>query len=130
KSSDLLLLQRHAQVKVSINGTMGDPGTGQASWLYGEPPEQLLPWLQSEDNYRSLATSRNLARKPQGYKLLPHHVLLTPLVGVDNRELMPPTLPNGRGQDALFAELVGVVYPHSLFAQLPWMLMHIPETSR
>src|SRR5690606_15392388 len=90
KSADLLWLQSHAQVKVSVNGTLGDPGTGQASWLYTQASEQLLPWLQSEGSYRQLISRRHLARQPQGHKLLPFHILLTPLVGVDNRQLMPP----------------------------------------
>jgi hypothetical protein len=129
-SADLHRLQSHAKVKISINGTLGDPGTGQASWLYTLPPEQLRPWLQSEDTYRQLVSQRLLARHPQDYKLLPHHELLTPLVGVDNSQLIPPTIPNGRGEDALFVELACCVYPDCLFAQLPWMLKHTPEQER
>lgn len=129
-SSDLHALQPHSTVKVSANGLLGDPGTGQASWLYTREPEHLRPWLQSEDTYRQLVSRRLLARKPQGHRLLPYHTLLTPLVGVDNRELMPPTIPNGRSEDALFVELTTCVYPNSLFAELPWMLKHIPEHER
>ncbi|HEY7774939.1 MAG TPA: hypothetical protein VIC02_00225, partial [Kineobactrum sp.] len=129
-SADLHGLQPHAVVKVSVNGILGDPGTGQASWLYTQPSEQLRPWLQSEDTYKQLVSRRLLARQPQGHKLLPHHSLLSPLVGVDNRQLMPPTIPNGRGEDALFVELACCVYPDSLFIQLPWMLKHTPEQER
>lgn len=129
-SADLHWLQPHAKVKVSVNGTLGDPGTSEASWLYIQPSEQLRPWLQSEDTYRQLVSRRLLARQPRGHQLLPHHTLLTPLVGVDNRQLMPPTLPNGRGEDALFVELACCVYPDALFAQLPWMLKHEPEQAR
>lgn len=129
-SADLHALQPEAKVKISINGILGDPGTGQASWLYTQPSEQLRPWLQSEDTYRQLISRRLLARRPQGYKLLRHHSLLTPLVGVDNRQLMPPTIPNGRGEDALFVALACCVYPDCLFAQLPWMLKHVPERER
>ncbi|MDO3383262.1 hypothetical protein [Gilvimarinus algae] len=129
-SADLHNLKPGATVKVSANGLLGDPGTGQASWLYTLPPEQLSPWLQSEDTYRQLVSRRLLARRPQGHKLIPRHALLTPLVGVDNRTLMPPTIPNGRGEDAVFVELLCCVYPDSLFAQLPWMLKHEPERER
>src|SRR5690554_243591 len=129
-SADLHTLQPNATVKVSINGILGDPGTGQASWLYTLPPEQLAACLQSEDSYRQLVSRRLLARKPLGHQLLPHHSLLTPLMGLDNRQLMPPTIPNGRGEDSLFVELVCGVYPDSLFAQLPWMLKHVPEHQR
>ncbi len=130
-SADLHRLQPHGQVKVSVNGTLGDPGTGNhASWLYTQPPERLRPWLQSEDVYQQLVSQRWLARQPQGHRLLPHHSLLTPLVGVDNRQLLPPTFPNGRGEDALFVGLLCCVYPDCLFAQLPWMLKHVPEQER
>lgn len=129
-SADLHGLQPHAKVRVSVNGLLGDPGTGQASWLYTQPAEQLRPWLQSEDTYRQMVSRRLLARQPQGHKLLPHHSLLSPLVGVDNRQLMPPTIPNGRGEDSLFVELACCVYPDCLFAQLPWMLKHTPEHER
>lgn len=130
KSADLRALQPQAKVKVSINGILGDPGTGQASWLYTQPAECLTPWLQSEETYQQLVSQRLMARKPQGHQILPHHTLLTPLVGLDNRELMPPTLPNGRGEDTLFAELACGVYPDCLFAQIPWMLKHVPEKER
>ncbi|WP_339616189.1 hypothetical protein [uncultured Gilvimarinus sp.] len=123
-------LKPHAKVKVSVNGILGDPGTGQASWLYTQPPEQLAPWLQNEEAYQQLVSKRLLTRKPQGFQLLSHHSLLTPLVGVDNRQLMPPTIPNGRGEDSLFVELACCVYPDCLFAQLPWMLKHVPERER
>ena len=129
-SIGLHTLKPHAKVKLSINGILGDPGTGQASWLYTQPPEQLTPWLQSEDAYQTLVSQRLLTRKPQGFQLLSHHSLLTPLTGVDNRQLMPPTIPNGRGEDTIFAELACGVYPDCLFAQLPWMLKHVPERSR
>ncbi|MDO6746267.1 hypothetical protein [Gilvimarinus sp. 1_MG-2023] len=129
-SADLHSLNPRAQVKVSVCGVLGDPGTGQASWLYTQPPERLQPWLQSEDNYRQLVTQRLSARKPQGHQLLPNHSLLSLLIGVDNRQLIPPTTPTGRGEDTIFAELVCGVYPDSLFAQLPWMLKHTPEQDR
>ncbi|MDO3387321.1 hypothetical protein QWI17_15880 [Gilvimarinus sp. SDUM040013] len=128
--SGLANLKPNAKVKVSVNGLLGDPGTGGGSWLLGLPPEKLTPCLESEEHYRQLTSSRLLARHPQGQKLLPWHSLLSPLVGIDNSELMPPTFPNGRGEDVLFADLVCCVYPESLFAQLPWMLKHIPEHGR
>lgn len=129
-SADLHWLKTDAQVKVSVNGILGDPGTGSASWLYTLPTEQLAPWLESEESYRRLTSQRLMARQSEGQKVLPHHTLLSPLVGVDNRQLMPPTFPNGRGEDLLFADLVCCVYPESLFAQLPWMLKHEPEQKR
>ena len=129
-SADLHGLESRGKVKISINGLLGDPGTGQACWLYTQPSEQLRPWLQSEDTYRQLVSRRLLARQPQGHKLLPHHSLLSPLVGVDNHQLMPPTFPNGRGEDELFVDLTCCVYPESLVAQLPWMLKHVPEQKR
>lgn len=129
-SASLHPLTSQATVKVSINGILGDPGTGQASWLYTQPPAQLQDWLSSQESYRQLVSKRLLSRKPQGNQLLTHHSLLTPLVGVDNRQLMPPTIPNGRGEDTLFVDLACCVYPDSLFAQLPWMLKHVPERER
>ncbi|MDO6746278.1 hypothetical protein [Gilvimarinus sp. 1_MG-2023] len=129
-SANLQTLQPSAKVKMTVNGILGDPGTGEASWLFTQSPEVLAPWQQSENDYRQLTSRRLIARKPQGNQLLPYHILLTPLVGIDNSELMPPTTPNGRGEDAIFAELACGVYPDCLFAQLPWMLKHTPEQER
>ncbi|WP_157497861.1 hypothetical protein [Gilvimarinus chinensis] len=129
-SSELHNLQPSGKVKVSVNGLLGDPGTGSASWLYTQPPERLAPWIQNEATYQQTVSQRAMARKPLGKQILSHHSLLSPLVAIDNSDILPPTFPNGRGEDLLFTELVCAIYPDSLFTQLPWMLKHIPENAR
>ncbi len=129
-SSDLHNLESSGKVKVSVNGLLGDPGTGSASWLYIQPPKHLAAWMQNEAIYQKMVSQRAMARKPLGKQILSHHSLLSPLVVIDNSEIVPPTFPNGRGEDLLFTELLCAIYPDSLFTQLPWMLKHEPEQTR
>src|SRR5262249_43053237 len=51
-------------------------------------------------------------------------------LGLDNRQLLPPFLPEGRGQDVLFQLVLLLCFPDTLYARLPWALLHEPVDAR
>jgi hypothetical protein len=50
--------------------------------------------------------------------------------GLDNRELVPPFLPGGSGQDTLFGLVLSKCFYDNYFVQLPFALLHEPVEVR
>jgi len=51
-------------------------------------------------------------------------------MGIDNRDVMPPFVPFGRGEDGIFALCVQRCYPNALTVHLPFAMAHEPEEAR
>lgn len=118
-------LTKNAAVRVTINGTLGDAGTGSMSSVFMLPPDELAPLAGDEATYRTRLYSRRLARCTDDLQLASTHALMTTtLTGIDNRELLLPTIAKGRGEDMVFAACLRHLHPSTLMASLPWMLGH------
>src|SRR5205085_4084755 len=50
--------------------------------------------------------------------------------GLDNRQLVPPFLPSGRGQDHILGVTLRSCFNRSYFAYLPYALLHLPVETR
>ncbi|WP_018233508.1 hypothetical protein [Thioalkalivibrio thiocyanodenitrificans] len=124
-------LNAHAAVKLSVNGVVGDSGAPSNLQLFLTAPENLGPALASEARYEALVTGHTVWRGRAGLNLSPVCILtLTTLAGVDNRTLVPPVLPLGRGEDYLFGAALEFLYPEMFVAELPWSLLHSPGRGR
>src|SRR5580658_10909364 len=55
---------------------------------------------------------------------------MTAFAGLDNRELLPPFLPTGRGEDNLMAAILTRCFPGACVAHLPRGLVHAPLEPR
>ena len=51
-------------------------------------------------------------------------------VGYDNRALLPPFMPIGRSEDAIFGLILRVIDNSAYFGHLPWSVLHLPEKNR
>ena len=51
-------------------------------------------------------------------------------LGYDNRELLPPFLPVGRGEDFVFGQTLRVCFKDGFFGHLPWLIVHAPPDQR
>lgn len=128
---DLLLwLQRGGRVRITSNGVYGDPGTRQPHWMYCLDPRALPDW-RSDAGYRRSLHERRLLRREAGPCVVSEYsAMTTTLTGLDNSELIPPTLPFSVGEDTTLGELVRYVDPGSWLHAAPWMLHHEPEQPR
>lgn len=122
-------LSRQSQIRVTSNGTLGDPGTAGIQWLLVEPHDHLRPLLESEQAYRQLLRNRQVARGANHVQAATNFGLMTTtLTGVDNRELLLPTQARGSNEDLLFGSLISFLHPGALHVALPMMLFHMrPE---
>ncbi len=120
------------RIRLTTNGTLGDPGTSGIQWLFTEPKENLAALCTDEQRYRQLIEQRRTARSPDSIQATTAFSLMTTtLTGIDNRELLLPTQARGGNEDLLFGALVDWLHPGSLHAALPHMLLHErPEPRR
>jgi hypothetical protein len=127
----LLRLQATSPVILTGNSLFGDPGTGSMHWLFELEGESFAQFVDSEAAYRKHCQERHLWKGFSGLHVAPDKALMTTtLTGVDNRHLLPPTVPERRGEDQFFGEALRYLYPSSLFVYFPWGLLHLPEPQR
>ncbi|TVR95458.1 MAG: hypothetical protein EA418_07555 [Wenzhouxiangellaceae bacterium] len=113
------------RIRLTANGTLGDVGTGSMAWLFALPANEFAALADSPESYRHLAYSRRMARcAPQLQIGSPLAFMTTTLTGIDNRELLLPTVAKGRGEDMVFAASTRFLHPGALLASQPWMLGH------
>jgi hypothetical protein len=119
------------QVRVTQNGLIGDSAFNYAAYLYsyvrGESLERLL---RSEAEYRCATTSRELLRGVDRPVVSGHTFCQSVLLGLDNREPMPPFMPSGRTEDGLFGETIARTLPEVCFGHLPFAVLHAPLEAR
>lgn len=119
------------RVRITTNGTLGDPGTSGIQWLYAETAEHLRPLCGDQSRYRRLIERRQVARSPASVQATTTISLMTTtLTGIDNRDLLLPTQPRGGNEDLLLGALTSYLYPTSLHATLPYMLYHMRPQPR
>ncbi len=125
-------LSAPTRIRITTNGTLGDPGTAGIQWLFSEPKENLAALCTDEQRYRRLIEQRRMARSPDSIQATTAFTLMTTtLTGIDNRELLLPTKSRGGNEDLLFGALVKWMHPGSLHVGLPHMLLHQrPEPRR
>lgn len=120
-----------AHVVMTNPAVAGDPGSASPLWLYFLRDEAAKRFLgKNESDYTRHKTERFLFvgdTRPQlafsgGYSVVAR--------ALDNRELLPPTLPVFRNEDALFTNLVQYLYPYGATLSVPWGLSHLPEIER
>ena len=127
----LLRLQATSPVMLTGNSLFGDPGTSSNHWLFLLQGESFAQFVDREDTYRRYCTDRLLWKGYPSLHLDPGKALMTTtLTGFDNRTLLPPAFPEGRGEDHLFGEALRYLYPTLLHLDFSWGLPHTPEPQR
>ena len=120
-----------AQSPVLLNqcGSWGDPGTGDASWIFFLPEQSIKSLISSEQPLEHLLAAR---ANWMGYRgpTLSAYGSLSQLTGFDHRTLLPPYFPAGRGEDALFGIMLQRVQPNSLVLTEGWAIRHEPLDNR
>jgi hypothetical protein len=56
--------------------------------------------------------------------------MMSTVLGIDNRNLLPPFMPVLRGEDGIFGYLLSICFEHSFFAHLPWAILHAAESRK
>jgi hypothetical protein len=126
-----LLSQYGAQSQVLLNqcGSWGDPGTGDASWIFFLPESSIKSLMAADQPLEHLLAAR---ANWMGYRgpTLSAYGTLSQLTGFDHRMLLPPYSPAGRGEDVLFGIMLQRLHPDSLVLSEGWSIRHDPVETR
>lgn len=118
---------RHADrytVRVTCAGLAGDAARHCShSLLFLSGPTRDL--LASSASQCAVAfTSREVRRSAHALTVTHDTACATYCMGIDATTLVPPFMPHGRGEDAVFGAMLGMIDPHALFAHLPMGVIH------
>lgn len=131
------LLEPGATVATSLGGMVGDCAWGPSFGYWTGPAGLLLldgesrdRLLASEEVYRSALASREMLRGTDGWVIGDASLSFAAICGLDNRSLLPPFVPTGRGQDLVFGASLWHCNPVACFGHVPWCLPHEPDPPR
>jgi len=121
-------LNADARIAMTINGHRGSAGASGLTWLYMLDPRGRAGISGDAARYAQLrgdppvwfGTSRFVLAGGSHF---------TPFA-VDNRQMLPPTSPFGRGEDSLFNALVRVADGNAQLVDAPYSIGHLQEASR
>jgi hypothetical protein len=120
-----------ARVAVSFAGIAGDcggPGRHHARLeLRGPSLERLVG---GEDGFRDRLHSRELLKCATRTVVGTGPYCMAGNMGLDNRGLLPPFVPVGIAEDALFGGLRSALFPGLLGASIPYAIVHEPVPAR
>jgi len=122
-------IRADSKVLISECGSIGCPGTHSNTWLPDMAPVSLGRVLSSAKRTQNALHERSVWSGRSNPHFAPRSNM-SQVVGLDNREMLPPYLPVMRGQDRLFGNMVDFIYPHSITLDNPWAVPHMPLPQR
>ncbi len=103
-------------VRVSISGMAGDSGMYSARRILFATGGTRARLANDESLYRLALHSRELARAVPQASVSHSGICIAMAIGLDNREPLPPFMPNWRNQDGVFSSTLTACDPHALIA--------------
>ncbi|MAT91555.1 MAG: hypothetical protein CME59_03045 [Halioglobus sp.] len=118
-----------SRILVTQNGTFGDPGTGDTSWVFNLTGPSLDRLLAGPSSIEDKVTTRQYW---MGWSrpTFSNRFNMSQVTGLDNSALLPPYFPAWRGEDQLFGAMLEYLYPDSLVLNYPWAVPHLPLDER
>jgi acyl carrier protein len=129
--------QPDGRVAITFTGLLGDCGWGSPFGYWGAPMGFLLlndeshQRLGSSDAaYRATCTSREILRVVSQPTIGDASFSMSTFMGIDNRHLLAPWLPVGRGADMIFGATLWKCFEDIYFGHVPFSLLHEPVEKR
>jgi hypothetical protein len=119
------------RVIASLHGLAGDCGWGTpAAWLFLSQPA-FARLTASADRYQAACVSREIVKHVERPTLTNRlDNFMSTFMGLDNRALLPPFKPVGRGSDLAFGHLLSTCHPDAWLLTMPCVLPHAPPETR
>ena len=119
------------RVALTFSGLAGDCGWGTPSRYLFLSRESLARLTRSDDVYRDSITSRELVQVTTAVTLSRRaDDLMTTAFAADNRFMLPPFIPVGRGEDLVFGRVLQNTQHDVWFGHLPHAIFHRPVGRR
>ncbi len=125
------LAAAEGRVFATVSGTLGDPGLPHAAGLMLSKGTARAQFLSSWAGLRSESASRQAVLGVNTPTLsLKGPLITTTVTGFDNRALLPPFVPSGRGEDTFYGMLLKRCFSDACFGYLPIAILHAPMLPR
>ncbi len=121
-------LSGHSRVATTISGTYGDSASSSNSWVFVVSDQSRQRLWEHREDYERYCEGHYVWVNSERFSISPL-VGMSP-VGLDNRSIMPPTLPGHRNEDYLFNANLRYLYPESVSISFPWALGHYRPAGR
>ncbi|MGD9021305.1 MAG: hypothetical protein PVJ71_01205 [Lysobacterales bacterium] len=130
-ASSLLVseMQPDSPILLTECGSYGCPGTTDNTWLPDIAPQSLKNMLASAKKTSNALSTRKVWSGRGGPYFSPRPNM-SPILGMDNRQFLPPYLPILRGEDRLFGFMLDFLHPTSVTLDYPWAVPHLPMPER
>lgn len=121
-------LSGHSRIATTISGTYGDSASSSNSWVFVVSDQSRKRLWEHREDYERYCEGHYVCVNAERFSISPL-VGMSP-VGLDNRAIMPPTLPSHRNEDYLFNASLRYLYPDSVSISFPWALGHYRPAGR
>lgn len=125
-----LLRSGGGKVAVTFLGIIGDSGMPVPAAYRRLSPRSRARLARVSDRHSGLTSREVLGLVPRPRIRDKAQYVSGTAVGYDNRELLPPFMPVGRGQDGVFMHTLRCCSGNSYFGDLPWAILHAPMEAR
>jgi hypothetical protein len=120
----------NGRILATMPGIVGDSGMGY-SWPFlmarGETHRRLTA---SESCYRSALASKEVLKVSDRPTFDVSGLFMTTIIGLDNRDLLPPFMPVYRNEDGIFGAILAKYFDEEYSVHLPWAALHDAATGR
>jgi hypothetical protein len=126
------LVMQPGKIAMTAHGIIGDIVHNTIDYLLRQSAEELKRQVSTEQTYLTARASREAAQVVNQITLATnaHFPPGAYIGGLDNRELLPPYPPLGRGEDGGFDFMINQCFPDTYTVYLPWVLLHAPSETR
>ncbi len=117
-------------IALTHTGLAGDSGMSSSGSLYGVEGESRTRMLGTEKTYTEAMLSRQIVRMTPEVSIGHGTLCMSTMIGLDNRQLLPPFLPTFRNDDGLFGQMLKVCFDGYYTCYLPLAMRHEPQEQR
>jgi len=118
------------RVCVSFMGIAGDSAVDNPIPYFTGSDATFARLTESAEMYRNAMTNRIVLRGPTRRTLSPLTHGCSYCMAADNTRMLPPFLPEQRGEELVFSALVNRCIPAALFGSIPRAIVHQPIEPR
>jgi hypothetical protein len=118
------------RVLVTFNGVVGDSGMYSSTGLLAAEGGTRERLLRSDADYRCALSSREVLRVVPVTTIYHGATCMAGMIGLDNRDLLPPFQPVLRNSDGVFGASIYKCFHDFYFAHLPFAMIHAAPEGR
>lgn len=118
------LMADSGNVAATMPGIAGDAGMSR-NWC-SMPPRFRKQWAAATEQNPALLESHEVVASVCSLTISDRPSFMNYACGLDNRRVLPPFLPAGRGSDGLFALTLRRCFPNAYIGHLPTVVVHDP----